>query len=144
VTTGVAAIVCGGWLERYPDLKLIAAAGGGGLALLAEKLDMAVAGPGGPPGGSGQPGPSVPPSHSLRRVLVECSCPSSVQLRANLEVFGRENILFGTDAPPLMGEAKRIADLISDPKLGRRVQASIASANAERVFGLDLAEICGT
>src|SRR5207248_1628172 len=41
VTTGVAAIVLAGWLDMFPNLVLVAAAGGGALALLPEKLDLA-------------------------------------------------------------------------------------------------------
>ena len=135
VTMGVAAIVCAGWLERHPDLLLIAAAGGGGLANLPEKLDMAMAERHG-----GFAGLAGPPSRSLRRILVECSCPSPVQLRANLATFGSSNVLFGTDAPPLMMEAKRIVDLVSDPGLDHEVRQAIAWGNAARVFGLAMAE----
>jgi predicted TIM-barrel fold metal-dependent hydrolase len=139
VTMGIAAIVCAGWLERHPELLLIAAAGGGGLAHLPEKLDLAMAErPGSRTGTSGFAGLSEPPSRSLRRILVECSCPSPVQLRANLETFGSENVLFGTDAPPLMPEAGRVVDLVSDPGLDEEVRQNIAWRNAGRVFGLDV------
>jgi predicted TIM-barrel fold metal-dependent hydrolase len=145
VTMGIAAIVCAGWLERYPGLRLIAAAGGGGLAHLPEKLDLAMAErPGGLAGTSGFAGLSAPPSQSLRRVLVECSCPSPVQLRANLATFGPDNVLFGTDAPPLMPEAKRVVDLVSDASLDEDVRQNIAWRNAARVFGADLLHGAGT
>jgi aminocarboxymuconate-semialdehyde decarboxylase len=145
VTMGVAAIVCGGWLERHPDLRLIAAAGGGGLAHLPEKLDLAMAPrPGAPPDEAGTSRLSAAPSQSLRKILVETSCPSRVQLQANLQTFGPENILFGTDAPPLMSEIKRMVDVVSDASLGAEVQDSIAWANAVRLFGLDLTAITGS
>lgn len=41
VAAGLAAIVFGGVLERHPDLKIIGATGGGGIALLASRLDVA-------------------------------------------------------------------------------------------------------
>jgi aminocarboxymuconate-semialdehyde decarboxylase len=41
ISCGVAAILFAGWLERYPNLKLIAPNAGGALALLAEKLELA-------------------------------------------------------------------------------------------------------
>lgn len=144
VTMGIAAIVCAGWLERHPDLTLIAAAGGGGLAHLPEKLDLAMSERAGrPTGTSGFAGLSAPPSRSLRRVLVECSCPSAVQLRANLATFGADNVLFGTDAPPLMPEAKRIVDLLADPGIDEQVRQNIAWRNAARVFRLETAGTAG-
>ena len=57
VTVGLAALVFGGRMERYPGLKFIGATAGGAISLLPSRLDMAYAprhwqkGPGGPPGG---------------------------------------------------------------------------------------------
>ncbi|WP_219825401.1 amidohydrolase family protein [Nonomuraea typhae] len=128
VTMGVAALVCSGRLERHPGLQLIAPGGGAALALLPEKLDLAMA----PRPGRGHDGPARRwlPSDSMRRLLVDTSCPNAAQLRANLEVFGPGQLLFGTDAPPLMSELTRMVELVS------AVEAGVLSANAARVFGL--------
>ncbi|TMR06719.1 amidohydrolase [Nonomuraea turkmeniaca] len=126
VTMGVAALVCAGRLERHPGLQLIAPGGGGALGMLAEKLDLAMA----PRPGREEQAPRWLPSRSLRRVLVDTSCPNRAQLRANLDFFGADQVLFGTDAPPLMGELERMVGLVSD------LEAGALAANAERVFGL--------
>jgi len=140
VTLAVASVVCAGWLSRYPSLRLIAAAGGGGIAGLREKLDLAVAlRPGGPPGRSGpppEPPAAEPPSRSLGRLLVEMSCPSLAQLHANLEVFGPGNILFGTDAPPLLDEVDRLTALVSGSGCDAAARERIAWRNAAELFGL--------
>lgn len=143
VTLGVASIVCAGWLERYPDLQLIAAAGGGGLAVLSEKLDLAL---GRPPGGNGgRPRLTGRPSDSLRKVLVETSCPSRSQMLANLRAFGPRNILFGTDGPPLMDGVAGIVDLVGTPLADGLIDEAsvdaIARDNAIRLF--DLADAVG-
>lgn len=134
VTVGVGTVVTGGWLERHPGLRLIAAAGGGSLSLLGRKLDLAVAGRG------RADGPGVedrtPPSALLRRVHVETSCPSAHQLAANLSVFGAENVLFGSDAPPVMDGLRPLVDLVSGPVLAERERALVCSGNARRLFGL--------
>jgi aminocarboxymuconate-semialdehyde decarboxylase len=72
VTVGLAALVFGGRLEQYPDLKLIAATAGGAISLLAGRLDSAYAPRhwgGGPPGGGapgdGPPGGGAPGSGPL-------------------------------------------------------------------------------
>ncbi len=137
VTLSVAAIVCAGWLTRYPRLRLIAAAGGGGIAALREKLDLAVAPrPGGPARAAGEVPEVEPPSRALGRLLVEISCPSLAQLQANLAVFGAGNLLFGTDAPPLMGEVERIADLLDASGLPEVDQERIIWRNAADLFKL--------
>src|SRR3954452_5012771 len=61
VTVGLAALVFGGRLEQYPDLRFIAATAGGAISLRAGRLDSAYAprhyGGGGPPKGDGGGGP---------------------------------------------------------------------------------------
>ncbi|GAA3441451.1 hypothetical protein Pve01_24580 [Planomonospora venezuelensis] len=132
VTMGVAALICAGWLERHPGLRLIAAAGGGGLAGLLEKLDLAVA----PRPGAEPSRLASRPSESLRRIFVETSVPSRVQLRANLEVFGAGNILFGTDAPPLMNSVSRILDAVRSEVTDEEELRGISRGNASRLFAL--------
>lgn len=61
-----------GWLEKYPDLRIVAPVCGGGLPLLLERLELARRmpvtfgrpGPGGPPPGAGGPpaGVAGPPA----------------------------------------------------------------------------------
>ncbi|HYS40549.1 MAG TPA: amidohydrolase family protein [Pseudonocardiaceae bacterium] len=130
VTMSVATIVCAGVLDRYPDLCLIAAAGGGGLAFLAEKLDLAMART------NADAPPLTTPSESLRRMYVETSCPSPVQLRANLQTFGRSHVLFGSDAPPVMAGLAGITEIVASSVLNDDELAAVAWRNAARVFGL--------
>jgi predicted TIM-barrel fold metal-dependent hydrolase len=134
VTMAIASIVCGGWLERYPDLVLIAAAGGGAASVLAEKLELAVSAPGPASGPVALTGPA---GDSLRRLYVECSCPSPAQMRANLTVFGPERVLLGTDAPPLMDNAKAVVEVLAglpEPERDR-----VGTGNAEAIFRLGTA-----
>ncbi|MEV0188696.1 amidohydrolase family protein [Kitasatospora purpeofusca] len=68
VTLGTAAVLFAGWLEKYPELRIVAPVCGGGLPLLLERLEVARrmpvtfgrpgAAPGGPPGGA----PGGPPA----------------------------------------------------------------------------------
>lgn len=62
VTTGLAMIAFAGWMEKYPNLRIIGATGGGSIAALAERLDGAVRPRHwGPPKGAGPGGPGGPP-----------------------------------------------------------------------------------
>nr|WP_042191263.1 amidohydrolase family protein [Kibdelosporangium sp. MJ126-NF4]CEL19954.1 2-amino-3-carboxymuconate-6-semialdehyde decarboxylase [Kibdelosporangium sp. MJ126-NF4]CTQ97178.1 2-amino-3-carboxymuconate-6-semialdehyde decarboxylase (EC 4.1.1.45) [Kibdelosporangium sp. MJ126-NF4] len=114
VTAGLAAILSAKWLEQYPSLRLIAAAGGGALALLLEKIDMAARRQRGR-----QPGDPLP-SSKIGSIYVETSNPSRHQLAANVAALGADKVLFGTDAPPVLDNietatgAVRSADFLTE------------------------------
>jgi aminocarboxymuconate-semialdehyde decarboxylase len=184
VTVGTISIVWGGWLERFPNLKLIAAAGGGALSLLPGRLDIAFAprhwgaadapgggpppgagaggpppGVGGPPGaggpppgvggppGGGAPGPppfmkqgmniTKPPSEFLKLVGVDTASPSTVALNANIQAFGVENVMFGTDAPPLISPLEVLLGQVEQLPISDEDKQMILSGNARRLFKLD-------
>jgi predicted TIM-barrel fold metal-dependent hydrolase len=131
VTTGIAAIVFAGWLDKYPDLQLIAATAGGALALLAEKLDLAHARAPVDNGGG-------PPSATLRRVYVDTATPSEPALLAALQTFGADRLLFGTDAPPLTSPLAAALGAVARLPVTARDKDRILGGNACRVFGLEL------
>jgi predicted TIM-barrel fold metal-dependent hydrolase len=139
VAAGVASVIFGGWLDRYPRLRLIATAGGGALTLLPERLDLAYRSPhwggGGP--GAVRPRPlGRPPSTYLRDIWVDTATPSRTALRAALTVFGPEHVLFGTDSPPLEGAVADGLRALSDLDLPEDRLHAIRHGNAERLFGL--------
>ena len=125
VTAGLACVIVGGWLDRHPGLRLIGAQGGGAIALLAEKLDLAYAAPHWP----GRPALAAPPSSYLRRIWVDTASPSMLALRANVWAVGAERLLFGTDSPPLGLPANlgKIREIAGEPALAE---------NATQLFGL--------
>jgi aminocarboxymuconate-semialdehyde decarboxylase len=138
VTLGIASVVCGGYLDRHPDLRLIAAAGGGALSVLAPKLDLAMAAR---PGAAG-PDPAAPaPSETLRRVYVDTSTPGPAQLRANLEFFGPRQVLFGTDAPPLLGQVASIVSAVAGAGLSTVDADQVGWRNATRLFGSGVSDL---
>lgn len=127
ITMGVAAILLAGRLQRFPDLKLIAPNAGGALALLREKLDMAQR-------RDGLPGPPV--SEQLRRIHVDTATPSLPALRAAVEVFGPERMLFGTDSPPLATPLDAALAAVDALGLSPVDQARVLAGNAVDLFGL--------
>lgn len=128
VTLGIASVLCGGYLERFPGLRLIAAAGGGALCLLAEKMDLAMT-------RRGEPVPATAPSALLRHVYVETSVASSVHVRANVERFGADRVLFGTDAPPLMDQVAPVTAAVRGAGLAGADAEAVAWRNAAALFG---------
>jgi predicted TIM-barrel fold metal-dependent hydrolase len=132
ITMGVAAILLAGRLQRFPGLKLIAPNAGGALALLAEKLDMAqqrakVDGP--------------PISQQLRQIYVDTGTPSVNALRAAVEVFGPERMLFGTDSPPLATSLDAALASVAALGLSDVDTAKVLQDNAAAFFGLDTVEL---
>lgn len=148
VTVGVACCILHGWLERYPDLELIATGGGGGLALLPEKLDLIYRAPHWSTSErserSAAPWPrrapavplEHPPSHYLRRVWVDTASPSATAMRANLEVFGADRMLLGTDSPPLAGMETPVLAAVESLPIGADAKNAVRGGNAARLFRL--------
>lgn len=149
VTVGVAAVLFAGWLEKYPELRIIAPNAGGALPLLREKLDLAArrpAGPppgaaGGPPGGAPPgpptaPGPAREPSAALRRIHVDTATPSRLALAAALDTFGADRMLFGTDSPPLATPLDAALGLVERLPVSEQDRNRILEGNARRLFGL--------
>jgi aminocarboxymuconate-semialdehyde decarboxylase len=142
VSAGIAAVIFAGWLEKYPTLKLIAPGAGGGLSLLAEKLDLAARTPvrGGPPGAGGARSAPVsldePPSQQLRRIYVDTATPSALAVRSSVALFGPDHVLFGTDSPPLPGVVGPTVRLVEDLPVDDDVRQQIFADNAQRLFRL--------
>ena len=132
ITMGVAAILLAGRLQRFPGLKLIAPNAGGALALLAEKLDMAQR-------RDGVEGPPI--SEQLRRIYVDTGTPSVPALRAALEVFGPDRMLFGTDSPPLATPLDAALAAVDALGLSDEDRSKVLGGNAVELFGLASAEL---
>jgi len=158
VTSSLAILAFSGRFEHFPELKIIGATGGGCVSLLTGRLDLAyqprhwgkpAARTGGPPPGAKGAGPppgviqsfenkiSRPPSTYIERLFVDTAVLSPWALRANLETLGAEQMLFGTDSPPLATPlAERIAAIRELP-IPPETQDNILSGNARRLFHLE-------
>lgn len=132
ITMGVAAILLAGRLRKFPGLKLIAPNAGGALALLREKLDMAQR-------RDNVEGPLI--SEQLRLIYVDTATPSLPALKAALEVFGPDRLLFGTDSPPLATPLDAALDMIDALDLSEVDKEKVLRGNAAALFGLGQAEL---
>ncbi len=151
-TAGVAAVLAGGWFDRFPELTLIAPNVGGALPLLAEKLALADRrSAGGPPPGAGGPPPGTggppgakpvgahrsPMAETVRRIHVDTATPSAIALAAAVRLFGAEHVLFGTDSPPLATDLADAIGMIDALDLDGDDRTAIMGANAARLFALE-------
>ncbi|MGW7290424.1 amidohydrolase family protein [Streptomyces sp. NPDC054847] len=159
VTLGMAMIAFAGWLDKYPDLRLIGATGGGAMALLPERLQTAAsprhwgggapssaapAAPAAPGAAPGRPAPAAPPSlppstdpaAALQRMYVDTSPFSPAHLSLNAEVLGPERMLFGSDSPPLSAPLEDLIRMIEKLPVDKASQQLILGGNAETLFDL--------
>lgn len=160
VTTGLAALVWGGRLERDPDLKIVAGMGGGAVSLLASRLDAMLrpahwgGPPKGPPGGGGPANgpdsagkPAGPPRYEnritelpstyLARVHTDTTCHNPTALQGNLALMGPERLLFGTDSPPASTPLETAIEVVTRLGLTSSDESAIFGGNARRLFDLD-------
>jgi aminocarboxymuconate-semialdehyde decarboxylase len=143
---GIAALVLGGVLDRHPRLRLIAATGGGSLALLRRRLDLLQGRPpGGPPGGAGAGPPALPrpPSSYLDQVYVDTCVYDPFALEVVVRAFGAQRVLFGTDWPPVEIPAAQLIDQVRSLPVTVAERTAIMGGNASRLLSLEASTAAG-
>jgi aminocarboxymuconate-semialdehyde decarboxylase len=138
-TLTAARLVFAGVLERFPALTLVLAHVGGFLALLVGRLDMGWEvrnDPGmGPPWGAETL--AEPPSASLRRLYVDTMCYHPPAIRAAVETFGIDHVVFGSDCPPVPLPVTRHLEAIRRVGLAKADLAKVLGGNAARLLRLN-------
>jgi aminocarboxymuconate-semialdehyde decarboxylase len=124
-------LIFDGVLERYPELKIIAAHGGGYLPAYSGRIDHAWGARSDAHGDLPKP-----PSFYLKKIYLDTIVFSPWQLAALVDLFGVEKILLGTDYPYDMGEYDPIGHIISVASLSADDRAAIAGGNARTLFGI--------
>ena len=128
-TMAVARMIFDGFFDRYPNLKLIVAHGGGTLPFLAGRLDKCW-----------EVLPSCrvhlnePPSEVLRRIYADTAIYTREALRDTIETFGGEHVVYGTDFPH--GNSDMGPNLARIDALPPALRDNVRGRNAKRIFGL--------
>jgi len=128
-TLAITRMVFSGFLDRYPNLKIIAAHAGGTVPYLAGRMDRAW---------EMTPGTrnaiTEPPSSYLKRIYYDAVCYRQEALKLCIEVGGVDKVMYGSDYPHDIGDMKgcraRVEALPEDQR------AAVAYGNAERIFKL--------
>jgi aminocarboxymuconate-semialdehyde decarboxylase len=125
----VARMIFDGFFDRYPNLKLIAAHGGGTLPYIAGRLDICF---------ENMPACrekiSIRPSNYLRRIFYDSVVFQQESLELALKVGGSENVLYGSDYPHNIGDMKGcLARVDALPPAQRD---AVRGGNAMRIFKL--------
>jgi aminocarboxymuconate-semialdehyde decarboxylase len=125
----VARMIFDGFFDRYPNLKLIAAHGGGALPYLAGRLDICF---------DNMPACrekiSAKPTTYLRKIFYDSVVFQQESLELALKVGGESNVLYGSDYPHNIGDMKGcLARVDALPPAQRD---AVRGGNAQRIFRL--------
>ncbi|OGA66506.1 MAG: 2-amino-3-carboxymuconate-6-semialdehyde decarboxylase [Betaproteobacteria bacterium RIFCSPLOWO2_12_FULL_65_14] len=125
----VSRMIFDGFLDRYPDLKLIAAHGGGALPYIAGRLDICF---------DHMPACrekiSERPSTYLRKIFYDSVVFQQESLELALRVGGPDKLLYGSDYPHNIGDMKGcLARVDALPPAQRE---AVRGGNAMRIFKL--------
>lgn len=129
--TTAAHMVVAGVMERHPDLRVLLAHGGGALMAVRGRMRHAH---GFQPQARARLRES--PEDSIRRFYFDTLTHDGALLRALVEYVGHEHVLFGSDYPFDMGDARH-ARTVRGLELDPEVEAAILAGNAERLLGLE-------
>ena len=123
-------LIFDGVLERHPELKLVAAHGGGYLPAYSGRIDHAWGARSDVRGTLPQP-----PTSYLKRVYFDSVVFTPHQLRYLIEVFGAGQILMGTDYPYDMADSDPVGHVTS-AGLDAATVAAVVGGNAARLYGI--------
>jgi aminocarboxymuconate-semialdehyde decarboxylase len=112
-------------LERHPNLKILAAHGGGYLGGYSGRIDRAWGAR--PDCHAGVP---KPPTYYLKKIFVDTVVFTPHQLEELVKLFGADHLLMGTDYPYDMGEYDPIGHVTSVEKFTSTTATAIAGGNA--------------
>lgn len=140
-TLTLSRLILSGVMERHPALKLLCSHAGGGICMIADRLDF------GhelrdykPLGPWGEVRLERPPSEYVRRLFLDTVTFGPAPLRLALEVVGSGQVVFGTDGPPVPFPASRHLSTVRELDLDDDATAAILGGNAQRLFGLTVTE----
>jgi predicted TIM-barrel fold metal-dependent hydrolase len=132
-TIAVTRLVFGGVLERFPDLRIVLAHGGGALPYLSGRLDAAWKSD--PQVRNGLP---KPPSFYLKLLYYDALVYHSPALTAAVEFAGASHLMFGTDHPFSIADPEVNLEMIRQNQVLEKTTQypAMMAANAAEFFGL--------
>jgi aminocarboxymuconate-semialdehyde decarboxylase len=128
-TIALARMILDGFIDRYPNIKLIAGHAGGMLPLIARRLDCAH---------ERIPACSAvirdKPSSYLRRIFYDAAVQDDTSLELTVSLGTDNNLMFGSDYPCRWGDMKGCLARVGG--LPRHMVHKVRGDNARRVFNL--------
>jgi aminocarboxymuconate-semialdehyde decarboxylase len=125
----VARMCFDGFLDRFPNLKLIASHAGAALPYLVGRLDICFDNM-----NACRTKTETRPSEYLRRIYYDSVTYSPGALALCIEVGGADHVLYGSDYPHNIGDMKGILARVDALPAAQR--EAVRGANARRIFNL--------
>jgi aminocarboxymuconate-semialdehyde decarboxylase len=125
----VARMCFDGFLDRFPNLKLIASHAGAALPYLVGRLDICFDNM-----NACRTKTETRPSEYLRRIYYDSVTYSPGALALCIEVGGADRVLYGSDYPHNIGDMKGILARVDALPAAQR--DAVRGANAQRIFNL--------
>ncbi|MGI9520096.1 MAG: amidohydrolase family protein [Hyphomicrobiaceae bacterium] len=122
-------LIFGGVLERYPNLRILLAHGGGYLASYSGRIDHAWGAR-----RDCQANLPNPPTHYLKKLYFDTIVFSLHQLRYLVDVFGADHLAIGTDYPYDMGEYDPIGHVLGVEEMNDAQVADLLSGTARKLL----------
>ena len=130
-----ARLIFAGVLERHPGLTLVLSHGGGTLAFLRGRLDLAYSAPKYEYNADCRANISKPPTEYLKQLYYDTTVASRESVHFLIDLFGADRVLFGTDDPFEIGDT---GGRIALPAIRER-----AEAEREQILGGNLTRLLG-
>jgi aminocarboxymuconate-semialdehyde decarboxylase len=130
----VARLIFAGVFERHPGLKLVLAHGGGTLAMLAGRLDLAYEAPRYEANPDCRKHISRAPSTYLNQIFYDTVVAHPKALNYLLDLVGPEQIVFGSDFPFEIGDPVGAKSLPAIAQLPDAARAAILHDNAFKIL----------
>ena len=134
-TFSLSRLALSGFLDKYPDLKIIAAHVGGAIPFLTRRIERAF-----------REGKSEhKPSHYFRQLFYDTAGPTDEAIVACVaRMFGVEQIVFGSDYPFGLGQEgkqyiEHAVDVVQESGLNESELAKIYTGNARQLLKIDRA-----
>lgn len=128
-TLAITRMVMDGFLDRFPNVKIIAAHGGGTLPYINARIDkfFELTAP-------SRERISIPPSDYFARIYYDAVVYQMNSLLACIDLGGPGHVMYGSDYPHQTGDMKGCLSRVDALPPDQR--DAIRGANAQRVFGL--------
>ena len=130
----VSRLIFAGVFERHPGLKLVLAHGGGTLAMLAGRIDLAYEASTYEANPDCRKNISRPPSSYLKQIFFDTVVAHPLALRYLIELVGHEQVVFGSDFPFEIGDPLGAKALPAIAGLPEAVAADILYNNAANIL----------
>jgi predicted TIM-barrel fold metal-dependent hydrolase len=128
-TSAALRLILGGLYERHPEFKLILCHAGSLLPQIIGRIDYEASRD---PRGMGVL--TVPPSQQIRQLYTDTVCVWPPAIRASLDLFGADRMMFGSDYP--FWDPLRTIEALEQTPLSAREGEAVNQSTAERLFGL--------